>query len=248
MTQDGLEDRAPEAAALARVAAQPVEERNLPLLDLVAEPREHCRQHRQRADHGDARRPSSCRSQTTRTSPEPEKNIPAIAIMTVKPEISTARPEVAAAASRAAPFASSGLALVAFTAQVEERVVDADCEPDQQDDLLILPRPSGRTELTHRDEPHGREDRGQPRPETGTKRRDDRAEHEQQDENRQTATPIIPAWATPPTDQLVERLLGRDSSLSHVEGGVRLLHPGSGGGDRVDVFRPPRGSSREAGR
>ena len=32
----------------------------------------------------------------------PEKNIPAMAIMTVTPEISTARPDVAAAASRAA--------------------------------------------------------------------------------------------------------------------------------------------------
>ncbi len=35
----------------------------------------------------------------------PEKNIPAMAIMTVKPEIRTARPEVAAAAWRAAPSA-----------------------------------------------------------------------------------------------------------------------------------------------
>ena len=35
--------------------------------------------------------------------PSPEKNMPAMAIMTVMPEIRTARPEVAAAASRAAP-------------------------------------------------------------------------------------------------------------------------------------------------
>ena len=33
----------------------------------------------------------------------PERNIPAIAAITVRPEISTARPEVAAAASSAAP-------------------------------------------------------------------------------------------------------------------------------------------------
>jgi hypothetical protein len=33
----------------------------------------------------------------------PEKNIPAIAIITVMPEMSTARPDVAAAASSAAP-------------------------------------------------------------------------------------------------------------------------------------------------
>ena len=41
----------------------------------------------------------------------PEKNMPAMAAMTVKPEISTARPEVAAAMSRASaderPFSCS---------------------------------------------------------------------------------------------------------------------------------------------
>ena len=83
----------------------------------------------------------------------PEKNMPAMAIITVKPEMSTARPEVAAAASSAADLAPSGPPLVALAADVEERVVDADGEPDQQDHL--------RDRLVHRhdlarqgDEPH----------------------------------------------------------------------------------------------
>ena len=50
------------------------------------------------------------------------------------PETSTARPEVAAAASSAAAR-YAGRALLALAPHVEERVVDADREPDQQDDL-----------------------------------------------------------------------------------------------------------------
>ena len=74
----------------------------------------------------------------------PERNMPAIAIITVMPEMSTARPEVAAAASSAARLAASGAPLLALAPDVEERVVDADGEPDQQDHLLDGRRPSGR--------------------------------------------------------------------------------------------------------
>jgi len=54
----------------------------------------------------------------------PESSMPAMAMITVKPEISTARPEVAAAASIAARVASAGPPLVTLAAEVEERVVD----------------------------------------------------------------------------------------------------------------------------
>jgi hypothetical protein len=57
--------------------------------------------------------------------------MPAIATITVRPEISTDRPEVAAAASSARLFASPGSSLLAFPLQIEHRVVDADREPDQ---------------------------------------------------------------------------------------------------------------------
>ena len=60
--------------------------------------------------------------------------MPAIATMTVKPEISTARPEVAAAASSAASAALAGVALLHLAPQVEHAVVDADGEADEQHD------------------------------------------------------------------------------------------------------------------
>ena len=64
---------------------------------------------------------------------EPVKNMPAIATITVRPETSTARPEVAAAASSALARLRPARPLLALAAQVEQRVVDADGEADQQD-------------------------------------------------------------------------------------------------------------------
>ena len=63
----------------------------------------------------------------------PLMNMPAIATITVRPEISTARPEVAAATWSAAGCPPGG-ALLPLASQVEERVVDTDREPDHQDD------------------------------------------------------------------------------------------------------------------
>ena len=65
----------------------------------------------------------------------PEKNMPAMAAMTVKPEISTARPEVAAATSSAAADERPLVALLDHPAHVEHRVVDADGEADEHHDL-----------------------------------------------------------------------------------------------------------------
>ena len=58
----------------------------------------------------------------------PLMNMPAIATITVTPEISTARPDVAAAASSAA-LAASGGSLLALTPEVEERVVHPTASP-----------------------------------------------------------------------------------------------------------------------
>ena len=76
----------------------------------------------------------------------PAKYMPAIATITVRPEMSTARPDVAAAASSAASLAAPGRALLTLTAQVEQRVVDAHRQADQQDhraDRLVHRRGSG---------------------------------------------------------------------------------------------------------
>ena len=56
----------------------------------------------------------------------PARNMPAIAISTVRPETSTALPEVAAANSSAASRGPPGVSLLHLAAQVEHRVVDAD--------------------------------------------------------------------------------------------------------------------------
>ena len=63
----------------------------------------------------------------------PVNSIPAIAISTVRPEISTACPDVAPAVSSASRGERPARALLPLAAEVEERVVDADRHPDQQD-------------------------------------------------------------------------------------------------------------------
>ena len=113
----------------------------------------------------------------------PENSMPAIAIRTVTPEISTARPEVAAAASSAALLALAGRTLFALTPEVEERVVDADGEADQQDDSA--------TRLVDRDKWLGSAmspivaKTAESASSSGTRGRDDRPEDEQQDQQRQ---------------------------------------------------------------
>ena len=62
----------------------------------------------------------------------PDRNMPAIATMTVSPETRTARPEVAAAIRSAVAGSRPAAALLAFAAQVEQAVVDADGQAHQQ--------------------------------------------------------------------------------------------------------------------
>ena len=110
----------------------------------------------------------------------PVKNRPATATITVRPEMSTERPDVAAAASSAAARCGRR-PLFALAADVEQRVVDADREPDQQHDLETessigtswLGRARARRREDRREREHDRQDRG-----------DERAEDEQQDHER----------------------------------------------------------------
>ena len=72
-------------------------------------------------------------------------NIPAMAMITVSPEIITARPEVCRSHLERVLRAPAGRPLFALTAHVEERVVDSDGESDQQDQRVRRCRSSGNT-------------------------------------------------------------------------------------------------------
>ena len=110
----------------------------------------------------------------------PANSMPAMATMTVKPETSTARPEVAAAICTASSFPAPARLLLAFTTQVEERVVDADGQADEQDDRA--------DHVVHRhdlagqgDEAERRHHGGQPQQQRDA-RGDERAEGEHEDD------------------------------------------------------------------
>ena len=115
----------------------------------------------------------------------PVMSMPAIARITVMPEMRTERPEVAAAASSAA--APGRLPVLAFTLQVEHRVVDADREPDQEHDCGGLRR--HRQQLAgQRDQPEGGEYGGQgeeQRNACGHERSESDHEDDQRDRNRE---------------------------------------------------------------
>ncbi len=63
----------------------------------------------------------------------PLRNMPLMATITVRPDTSTARPEVAAAISIASIVVVAPGPFAALAGEVEDRVVDADREADQQD-------------------------------------------------------------------------------------------------------------------
>ena len=98
--EDAVEDRAPDAGLALRLVAPLGHPRHAALLGPALAGRGR------RASRGARSREPSTATATTRIVPMPNetntalpaRNMPAIAAMTVKPEISTARPEVAAAA------------------------------------------------------------------------------------------------------------------------------------------------------
>ena len=128
-----LEDRAPEAA-LAVLALEPVQERDPALLDLVAEPAEQRREHRQRAEHRD-------RDDHHRPDREGHERLVAGEEHAGHRDQHGDAGDQDGAAGRGCGglergvLAASGGALFALAPEVEERVVDPDGEPDQQDHL-----------------------------------------------------------------------------------------------------------------
>ena len=113
----------------------------------------------------------------------PESSMPAIAMITVKPEISTARPDVAAAASIDGPSRSARPA--ARHARGGGRRASSRRRRRARSAGSLVDRRVHRHELAgQRDEAHRREDGGQP-DQDRHERRDGRAEHEQQDHERE---------------------------------------------------------------
>ena len=162
----------------------------------------------------------------------PARNMPAIAIITVRPETSTALPDVAAANSSAASRGASRVSLLHLAAQVEHRVVDADREADQEDHgvrgLLHRDDLADRADQAERAD-HGR-DRQQQRDAGG----DQRAERDDQDEQRDREAEELRALEVV-VERGAERLVGGGvAELLDPQVGVRLLRRRGGRQRGVD--------------
>ena len=179
-----MRDSSPSCAAAA-------DERHAPLLDPVAEPGEQGGQHGQRADIATA---------TTMIVPtanemnvlSPVRNMPAIATITVMPEIehraAGRRGGGRERRARSRPAARSSRS----RSQVEERVVDADREADQQDHLADEVASIGTTLAREGDEAERGEDGGereQQRHAGGDERAEDEDEDDERDRERELARP-----------------------------------------------------------
>ena len=155
---DVAEDEAPDAG-VALFALEPAQQRQTALVDAVAELRQHRRQHRQRAEHGD-------------TDDEDRADRHRAALGLAEEEDAgerchhgQARDQDGVTAGRGGSLEGGQLAgtarpLFTLALEVEERVVDGDGHADQHhQDLRAL---AGRHELA-RDggQTEGREDRGQ---------------------------------------------------------------------------------------
>ena len=108
--------------------------------------------------------------------------MPAIAITTVVPEMSTVRPDVRAVRSSASCERQPAQALLARADDIEERVVDADRHPDQHHDRLDASS-IGNAWLSRPEQAEGGGHGGQ-REHDGHERGDERAEREQEHEQR----------------------------------------------------------------
>ena len=163
----------------------------------------------------------------------PEKNIPAIAIITVMPEIKHRATRGGRRSLEGCRLAAPRPSLVALATDVEERVVDADGETDQENDLrdrLV----HGHDVARQGDEAHRRDHCGEREAERdqGT---DERPEHEHQDHERDRDRDH-PGASELRAEHLVESLARRRrAGFDHRELRVRLLHLFGACGDRVDV-------------
>ena len=232
MLQGRCQDRRPEAV-VAALTPEPVQIGKATLLDAVAELREQRRQHRQRAEH--------CHGDDHHRR-DPEREVRLVAAEEHpghRDHHGDARDQDRAARRRRRGLECGLVALprgplLALALQVEERVVDADGEADQQE--------HGADVLVHRDQVARQRDETE-RPEHGREREqqrhacgDDRAEDEQQDQEGQRDRPL-PRLRELRVEHVVQRLAGADrTGLADVEVGVGLRHGGGRLRERVDAL------------
>ena len=135
-----------------------------------------------------------------------ERAGPASATITVRPETTTARPTVAEVASSAASGLAAVAALLALAADVEQRVVDADGEADEDDERAggVADRGDLRDEAERADRGGDRRDAEQQRHGCG----DERAEGDAQDHERDRQRDHLRALQVL-LDDVVERLVDR---------------------------------------
>ena len=229
--QHAVEDGAPEAG-VAALLAQPVHERDLPLLDAVAEPGEERREHGQRAGDGDGDdhdRPDRDR----RPDRRPAEEEPCERDEHGQPGDEDGPAGRGRRGLERCRWALAGRPLLALALEVEERVVDADRQADQEDDRgrgVVhgdeLARDGQEAEGGH----DGREAEEQRNPGG-----DSGAEVDQQDAERQwDGRELRPLKVG--RDRVVDRLLtaGGAEALDG-EAGVRGLDAGDGLEDRLDA-------------
>ena len=173
----------------------------------------------------------------------PANSSPAIAVSTVRPEMSTARPEVAAAISTAACDRVAAVALLHHPARVEHRVVHADGEADDHHEHgHVGGEPvdlADRTEQADR----GRDGGGaEHEREAGG---DERAERDEQDDEHQAVGDELGPLA-------VLGVLGGDllggrgvAELLDADAGMRLLRGGDRGERLLDELLGVLGGARD---
>ena len=152
--------------------------------------------------------------------------MPAMAAMTVKPEISTARPDVAAAMSSASLGRAALVLLLHHATQVEHRVVDADGQADEhRDDLDGLMQGS---ELADGTEQPGGGHEGRDAEQQRNAGGDGRTEHEQQDDQRADHRDLLRLRLVSALGGAERLALGRAAVLLDEDLRVRLLDGGDG--------------------
>ncbi len=230
MPEHAVDDGPPDPA-FAVVAAQPVDERHTNAVDVVPQLGEKRGQHRQRPEHrnrdhrhrGDRERGEVGVSGEEHACHGHEDGEP--------------RDENRSTGGRCRRLecgllAPAGRTLLAFALQVEHRVVDADREPDQEDDRADAVTHRQRL-AEYRHETHRREDGREPQQERDA-RCDERAEGDQEDAQRQ-GDGVEPRLLEVVEERSLDLLPGALAERSDVEARVRLLNLVDGGDDRIDV-------------
>ena len=164
----------------------------------------------------------------------PVKSIPAIAISTVRPGDEDRVPRCAGSLQQRIAVREAARPLLALAAEVEERVVDPDGHPDQQDHRLRRAARGDdmareRRETDRREHAREGEEHRQPR-------RDERSERDEQDDQRHRQRRVLG-----PLEVLAERLVQLvrrtgEAELGDREAGMPLLDAVDGVEDRLHLL------------